>query len=298
MPTTAELLLLADQRRPRSKQVAIGFSDLGTCRRRTGYKLAMTPHVNAAGNIQAAIGTAVHDAIAGVMEDIKQDGDLVEHYVQFAGIWGKLDRYEAATRTVTDTKTTSSRWCEHIRLHGPEHSHVWQVSCYAAALIKEGTPVDKVRIEYLCRDTGEEYVWEKPLDPQDVKDALNWLRVIRDSELDMLPRDYDPDSVYCRGCPYGGMDGGICWEGHIPGRDLRSVLYVEDPDAGKWADALWEARQDGKEATARASRAKGALSAVVHPGGVPTKCGDRWLMYDTRGTLRFVSGPRPVEISP
>lgn len=298
MPSTGELLLLWDQRRPRSQQVAVGFSDLGSCRRRTGYKLANTPHVNQAGSIQAAIGTACHDAIANIMEEIKRDGDLIEYKVTFAGIYGRLDRYESDTQSVVDSKTTSSRWLEHIKLLGPEHGHVWQVSCYAAALIQQNVPVKNIRIEYLARDTGEEYPYEKPFDVQDVRDALEWLKLIREAELEQLPRDYDPDSQYCRGCPYGGLDGGICWEGHIPGRDLRSVLYVEDPDGEKWAEELRAARDEARNADERAKRAAGALSAVVDPNGIPTKVGDRWLRYDARGALRFVSEPRPIEIGP
>jgi hypothetical protein len=296
--TTVELLLRADQQRPRTQQVHVGFSDLGSCRRRTGYKLALTPHVNTAGEVQAAIGTAVHDLIAVVQAEFCEDGDLVEHPVEYAGIRGKLDRYERSTRTVTDTKTTSARWLEHIKLHGADDGHIWQVSCYAAGLIKQGVPVERIRIEYLARDTGEQFIVEKAFNPQDVRDALEWLKLVRDTDLDALPRDYDPDSKFCRGCPYGGLDGGICWEGHVPERDLRSVLYVEDPDAGKWAQRLWDARQDKKDPAGREAEAKGALSAIVDPNGIPTRCGDYWLRYDARGALKFISEPRPVEIGP
>jgi hypothetical protein len=292
MPSTAELLLLWDQQRPRSQQVEVGFSDLGSCRKRTGYKLAETPHVNQAGSVQAAIGTAIHDAIAVIMAQVAHDGDLINHKVTYAGISGELDRYERDTRTVVDTKTCSTYWLQHIKLHGADHHDVWQVSCYGAGLILQGHPVENIRIEYLARDSGEEYPWSKPIDPQDIRDALEWLQLIRDTELDMLPRDYEPDSIFCQGCPYGGPDGGICWERHVPGRDFRSVLYVEDPDAGKWAERLWDARQDKKIPAAAEAEAKGALSAVVHPGGIPTKCGDRWLRYDARGALTFVPAPR------
>lgn len=300
MKTTAQLLLEADKQRPRTQQVEIGMSDLGGCRKRAGYKLALTPHVNQAGSIQAAIGTAVHDLIERMLAGMVEPGDLVEHEVTFAGIVGHLDRYEAASRTVRDTKTTSARWLEHIKLHGAEDGHWWQVACNAAGLIQQGIPVEYVAIEYLARDTGEEYVVSKPFDPADVRDALQWLKNVRDTPLDALPRDYDPDSQYCRGCPYGGLDGGLCWEGHIPGRDLRSVLYVEDPDAGKWAQQLWEARYGASAVERKRAEtdAKGALSAIVDPGGVPTRCGAHWLRYDAAGRLRFVSEPRETEIGP
>src|SRR5215468_7236386 len=116
--TTAELLMLADQERPRTQQIEPGMSDLGSCRRRFGYKSAGTPHINKAGSIQAAIGTAVHDLIARILTDHVQDGDLVEHTVEFAGLKGTLDRYFAEIREVCDTKTISTRWLQHVQLHG------------------------------------------------------------------------------------------------------------------------------------------------------------------------------------
>lgn len=297
MTTTSALLLLADQQRERTQQRGIGMSDLGSCRRRTGYKLAGVEPVNPVGSVQAVMGSAIHDMVAGILNAIAEPGDLVEHEVQFAGIPGHVDRYEAKSKTVVDTKTTSSRWLEHIKLHGPDHGQVWQISGYGAALIKAGYPVEAVQLDFLARDTGEEYVWSKAFDPKDVRDALAWLKTVRDVDVDMLPRDYDPESVFCRGCPFGGIDGGICWEGHIPGRDFRSVLYVEDPDAGKWAQQLWDARQAVKPQKEAEAQARGALTGVVHPGGMPTKCGDHWLRIDARGAMKFVSGPREIEIS-
>jgi PD-(D/E)XK nuclease superfamily protein len=297
MTTTSALLLLADQQRPRTKQQGIGMSDLGSCRKRTGYKLAGVAPVNPVGSVQAVMGSAIHDMVASILNSIAKPGDLVEHEVTFAGIPGHVDRYHGDEQKVVDTKTTSSRWMEHVKLHGPDHGQVWQVSGYAAALIKAGYPVQTIQIDFLARDTGEEYVWSKPFDPQDVRDALNWLRTVRDADLNMLPRDYDPESVFCRGCPFGGLDGGICWEGHVPDRDFRSVLYIEDPDAAKWAQQLWDARNGVKPHKKAEAQARGALTAVVDPNGQVTKCGDFYIRVDARGAMKFVSGPREIEIS-
>lgn len=297
MTTTSGLLLLADQQRPRTQQRGIGMSDLGSCRKRTGYKLAGTDPVNPVGSVQAVMGSAIHDMVASILNAIAKPGDLVEHAVEFAGIPGHVDRYEAETQTCADTKTTSARWMEHVKLHGPDHPHVWQVSAYAAALTRQGYPVKRIQIDYLARDTGEEWVWAKPFNPRDVRDALAWLKAVRDADLDMLPRDHDPESVFCRGCPFGGLDGGICWEGHVPGRDMRSVLYVEDPDAGKWAQQLWDARNGVKPLKTAEAQARGALTAVVDPNGQVTQCGEFYLRMDSRGAMKFVSGPREIEIS-
>lgn len=297
MTTTSALLLLADQQRPRTQQREIGMSDLGSCRKRTGFKLAGTEPVNPVGSVQAVIGSAVHDMVAGIMRLVAKPGDLVEHEVEFAGIKGHVDRYEAAEEKVVDTKTTSARWLEHIKLHAPEHSQVWQTSGYGAALIKAGYPVKRIQLDFIARDTGEEYVWSKPFDVADVRAALEWLKLVRETPLDMLPRDYMPDSSFCRGCPFGGMDGGICWENHTPGLGLGTAIYSEHPDAGFWAEELWAARDAQKEPKKSAERAAAALRAVVDPGGRSTKCGDRWLRIDGNNALRFVSGPREAEFN-
>lgn len=297
MTTTSALLLLADQERPRSKQREMGMSDLGSCRRRVGYKLANTDPVNAVGSVQAVMGSAIHDMVSGILGKVAKPGDLVEHEVVFAGIKGHVDRYEAETQTVVDTKTTSSRWMEHVKLHGPEHSQVWQVSGYAAGLTKAGYPVKHIQLDFLARDTGEEWVWSKPFDPADVRAALSWLKLVRETPLDMLPRDYMPDSSFCRGCPFGGLDGGVCWEGHVPGLALGTAIYSEHPDAGFWAEELWAARDAQKEPKKAEGRAKEALRAVVDAGGQSTKCGDRWLRINGNNALTFVSGPREAEFN-
>jgi hypothetical protein len=269
MPSTSELLLMADRRRPRTLQKEIGMSDLGSCRRKVGYKLAGTEPVNPSGSVQAAMGSAIHDLIADTIAGLNLPGIVAEQEVRIAGLLGHFDREE--DDLMVDVKTTSSRWLEHIKLHGPEHGHLWQVSCYAAARILQGSKVKRVRIDYLARDTGEEYQWPSPegapFNPRHVRDAFEWLENVRRTDVDMLPRDNDPDSVFCQGCPFGGPDGGICWEGYVPERHLRSVQFVEDPDAAKWAEKLWDARERKRAAEKDESEAKQVLDAIRPDGG-------------------------------
>lgn len=261
--TTADLLLRWDQRRPRSQQAEVGMSELGGCRRQVGYRLAGTPPTNVSSSVQAVLGTAIHAAVESVFRELQEAGeipaeDLVEHRVEFAGIPGTVDRYDAANATVEDTKTTSSRWLEHIKLNGPSRSHLWQISGYAAALIHEGRKVRRLVINYIARDTGEEWRWEGRFDPVRVADALAWLAEVRDTDLDMLPREYMPDSPFCGHCAFADL----CWEGGVQGRDKGSVLFVEDPDAGRWATELHEAREAKAAAEEKEKRAKAALDAL------------------------------------
>lgn len=261
--TTAQLLLRWDQTRARSQQREFGMSELGECRRRAGYRLAGTEPTNPSGSVQAVMGTAVHAAVENVYRHLQAAGlipadDLVEHEVRFAGILGHLDRYIAGSGTLVDTKTTTSRWLSKIRVYGPPKSNLWQVNAYAAALIAEKHPVRRIVIDYLARDTGDEHRWSGTFDPLAVKDALEWVRLVRDTPLQWLPRDYEPDSQFCAHCPFYDR----CWDGAVPNRDPRSVLFVERPDARRWAEQLEQARADEAAAKARAAEAKGALDAL------------------------------------
>lgn len=290
MSSTTELLLEWDRRRPRTLQREIGFSDIGSCRRRVGYRLSGLEPTNAAGSVQAAMGSAIHDAIHDILLELEAPGVTAETEVTFAGIKGHYDRTEGDE--LIDVKTTSVRFLEHIRLHGPEHRHIWQVNLYAAALIMNGHEIKRVRIDYLARDSGEEFQWRGRFDPRHVRDALEWLKLVRDTPVDLLPRDYAPDTTFCQGCPYLS----VCWDGAIAGRDLRSVLFVEDPDAAKWMRQLWDARIAGKEADRLADEAKGALSAIKPFEANQRVAAGEWeIAWNVRGVLRFTATPDDVK---
>lgn len=288
--TTSQLLLEWDRNRPRSKQREFGMSELGGCRRRAGYRLAGTEPSNAGGSVQAVMGTAVHDAVAARLAESAEPGDLSEYRLSFAGILGTLDRYEALRRTVVDVKTTSSRWLDHLMVYGPTIGHVWQVTGYGAALVAEGREVEWLEIHYLARDTGEEWIVRFRFDPKVLREALAWVKEIRQTPLDLLPRDYEPDSAFCKGCPF--LD--TCW-GPQPadGRDRRVVLFAEDPDAREWARKLWQARLDKADAEAREAEAKGALDAVRPVEGGAVDVGFthplEWVKVAGRRTLDRVS---------
>jgi hypothetical protein len=261
--TTAELLLRWDQRRPRSQQTEIGMSEVGGCRRRAGYRLAGARPTNTSGSVQAVMGSAVHAAVEEVHREMQAEGlipadDLVEFEVRFAGVLGHLDRYIAAEAEVRDTKTTSDRWLQHIKVHGAERPHLWQTHLYAAALVAQGRPVRRIVIDYLARDTGDDHQVVVPFQPSVVAEALDWLQTIRTTPLEYLNRDYEPDSSFCEHCPFRDD----CWAGGIAGRDERSVLFVEDPDALRWVEQLWRAREAKAAAAKLEEEAKGALDAL------------------------------------
>src|SRR5205814_5363789 len=167
--TTAQLLLEWDARRARSTQAEIGMSEVGGCQRRAGYRLAGTPPTNRGSSVQAVMGTAVHAAVETVFREMQAAGripadDLIEYEVRFAGVLGHLDRYESRTQRIRDTKTTSDRWLQHIKVHGASEQHLWQTHLYAAAVIQTGRRVREVVIDYLARDSGDDHQVIEPFD--------------------------------------------------------------------------------------------------------------------------------------
>lgn len=284
-PTTSEALLLWAAKNTAERKPGLSPSAIGGCRKRAGYIMAKTPPSNPGESVVSAIGSAIHDKVAEALRVACPD-DLIEHRIEFAGLEGTCDRYRRADTTCVDTKTTSSRWLEHIRLHGPDDQHRWQVSIYAAGLRKQGHDVTHCELQYLARDTGEEWPYRWVFDPRDVRDALQWVKGVQDVPLEMLPRDYLPDSGFCKNCAFLGD----CWPGVVNDTPPLEVLFTDNPDADEWADALWAARLDKKDAVDREARAKGALETLRQDMGDERYVwtGSHMLDYRTNG-LYFVS---------
>lgn len=262
LPSTAELLLKADWQRPRSRQRALGMSDLGGCRRRAGYQLAGYAPEKPSGSVQAVIGTAVHDTADTALRLMRDQGlipadSVINEEVTFGGLIGHPDLYTDGI--LRDIKTIGyDAQLANYKLNGPPQRHLWQVMTYAAALIVAGRDVHTVQLDYLVRDSGNSWLWEGPFDYDRVREAMIWLDLIRQTPLEFLARDFAPDSAQCRHCPFFNA----CWDGHVLDRDERSVLLVEDGDAVKWARRLEEARAAKKRADDDEKLAKGALDAL------------------------------------
>lgn len=295
MTSTSALLLLYNQIHVRSQQRELGWSDIGGCRRRARYIIDGYEPVNQVSSVVAMIGTAIHKQVQTTLEAL---GMPAEWEVEYAGVKGHFDRYEEEFHRLVDTKTVSSRYLESLKLHGPPVSHRWQVSGYAAGMIIRGYKIKTCRLDYLTRDTGEEWQYEWHFDPKDVQDALEWLKDVRDVPFDLVPRDYEPDSSWCTGCPFGGRDGGICWTGGVPNRDQRSVLLAEGANAADIAQELFLLRKQVKSMEARGKELKGILDGLrPDEPGVVVKAGDYYLTWSptARGEsyqLRFTSPPQ------
>jgi hypothetical protein len=266
--STAQLILQWDARRPRSLQETLGMSDLGGCRRRAKYRLEGTEPTDEGGSIQAALGTLIHEGIAQVVQELREAGlipagYLVEAPVEFGGVEGHLDRYESDTLTVIDSKSTNSHRMRRLRETGElPKSWRYQTVSYAGGLVKQGREVRWIRIEAICRDTGEEWTDTRPFDVDELREAKAWLDDVRATPLEQTERDYEPGSAWCERCPFRRA----CWGDSEPDRDSWRVLFAEDPDARKWADELRYARAAKADAKLREDRARGALLGAAPEG--------------------------------
>lgn len=265
MPTTSQMLLEWDRMRVRSMQRAIGWSEIGGCRKRAGYRLAGTEPSNPSGSVQAVLGTAIDDAVNQVAV---KAGMVQQQSIEFAGITGHFDRLEhsdpdpspdAKPDTVVDVKTVGTdRWLEHIELHGASEANRFQIHAYAAGLLMQGYPIRWVRLDYIARDTGREWAWRERFSPTVVKDALYWVRRVRELDLEMLPRDYEPASAFCRSCPFQKP----CWGDQTGDRDPRAVIYAERPDAAEWAERLFHIRATKAKLADEEEHVRGVLDGL------------------------------------
>lgn len=266
LPTATELLLAWDAQRPRTQQVEIGMSKLGACRRQVGYTLGRYPADEGyeASGIQNVMGTAIHEALAQAAPLAIEGGHAETLEVSFAGLKGHPDLW--VDGVVRDYKTVSySMQLEQRRQLGPPQRERYQAHTYGAGLIIGGYPVHTVQLDYIARDSGDEYLHEEPFSMAVVAEAMAWLDSVRTTQVEVLPRDYRPDSAFCQSCPFYRR----CWN-HEPGKDPRSVLFLDNPDAAAWAAKLEDARRRRKAAEDDEADAKGALDAlrsVTRPGG-------------------------------
>lgn len=253
--SSADLLLDWHRQRTALREPGLSISRVGGCDRQVGYILAGTDPSDDGHSIQGAIGTAIHAAIE---EEANRRGISAERHVVIGGIPGHYDRLEGDE--LIDTKTVYNR-IGRVKRDGPPRRETWQVNLLAGGLIAAGTPVRWVRIDYLDRANGEEYTWRGRPDPTVIREALAWVKNIREAPLDMLPRVFLPDSAACSHCPFRST----CWGQGVAGRRPESVAYLDHPDAQHWAAEFEVAKAEEKDAERRKKLAAGALDAL-RPG--------------------------------
>jgi hypothetical protein len=167
-----------DSSRPRSLQVEIGASGLYGCRAASVLRLNGLPETDARLRWDALVGTAIH----GVAEAAAPEGVLVEERFTFRGVTATIDRFDPATKTLTDLKTKNDAAAvAKVRKYGPDDRHVAQVMLGAAALQDAGHKVERVELLYLPRvgdPRTDGYLWSAVPDREQAEKAAEWAREV------------------------------------------------------------------------------------------------------------------------
>jgi hypothetical protein len=215
-----KVILWYESQNPRSKQVAIGPSEIGDlCDRRIGYRLAGIPACNTEFDPWASImGTAVHswlDAAFSAWCD-QQDppqlwttettlvlGDFLE---------GHSDLYSVEHETVIDWKTAGPDVMKKVIKDGPSVGYMIQTHIYGYLFEQHGRPVKKVCLAFLPRAgwLRDMFVWSADYDRNVAEQALGRLFGIAQqlTQLDVLKQSHRWEQVdhypsnSCGFCPF------------------------------------------------------------------------------------------------
>jgi hypothetical protein len=193
----------------RSKQRAVGPSEIGGCRRRVWEKLHGTPVTNVNTlSMAASMGTAFHTWI----EDRLRGNDrfLLEQKRERDGIRGTIDCFDLEQNMVIDWKT--------LKLSGvpyfPSKQQRWQVQIYGW-LLSPDFPVESVCLVGFPKDGSDRDIVThvESFDEDVAMEALAWLGDVRGRVEPPKPEKparkfcqyycgyWDPSGVV--GCPGG-----------------------------------------------------------------------------------------------
>ncbi len=196
----------------RSRQVEIGPSEIGGCRRKLWYRLRDQPVTNPDTlNMASWMGTAIHDKLEKALRHADPFGDKykVEVEIESDGLIGTLkghaDLYIPSERLVIDWKTTTKKNMAKF----PSQQQRWQVQVYGAMLNAEGMPCDEVALVAIARDGNENDVkiHREPFDMSVVVEAMDWLEAVMAFD-EPAPADNHPR--FCRDyCNFYDASGNV-----------------------------------------------------------------------------------------
>jgi len=219
-----DIILWYDKQNPRSKQLALGPSEIGDpCDRRIGYRLAGVPGCNTDFDPWAAIvGTALHgwldQAVQAWMGGQSQPVWLTETTLVNDFIEGHADLYSKEFAAVIDWKSAGPDVFKRVKRDGPSPGYRIQTQIYGALFEQAGYPVRKVSLVFLPRAgwLKDMYVWSANYDREIANNAM--ARVFRIAQqmldLDILNQSHmweQLDPVFSNSC-------GFC-PFYDPGRD-------------------------------------------------------------------------------
>lgn len=211
-----EIIRWYDNENPRSKQQAIGPSEIGDpCDRRLGYRLADVPAVNTRFDPWAGIvGTALHSWLEKAVTEwcraqASDDWHTETTLILNEFVEGHADLYNVKEQAVIDWKSASKDVIRMSELHGPSPGYIIQTHLYGYMFEQAGIPVKRVALVFLPRAgwLREMYVWSDYYNRELAENALNRLYRIAGQvvDLDVLNKSYlweQIDHTPGKGCAF------------------------------------------------------------------------------------------------
>lgn len=178
----ASAITAHDGQRDRSKQVKIGPSAIGGCRRRVYHNLVRTPTTNDTRDyaLSAIMGTYIHAGIAEAItrEDPFGDNFLIEQQFETEKITGNIDLFIKDIGLVIDWKTTKVKSMR----YSPSKAQLFQVHIYGWILEENGYKVNEVALCYIPRDgdIADIKVHREDYKKEIALEGLKWLDEIQE----------------------------------------------------------------------------------------------------------------------
>ena len=258
-----DILHAKDASRSRSKQVQIGPSELGGCRRKVYYRLHDQHETNNNElKLAAIMGTAIHASIEEAIKLADPDGTkyVVEQEVEYKDMKAHIDLWIPETGDVVDWKTVKKANLSYF----PSTQQRWQVQVYGYLLDKsgKGKPVN-VNLVAIARDGDERdiKVHSEPYDPAIAEEALRWLAEIKQATEAPAP---ERDENYCKFyCKYYDASGDIGCVGLKKKDGNVAEVVIADPDADKAALLYLQLGKQIKELEEQQDSLKDSLQGLL-----------------------------------
>jgi hypothetical protein len=206
-----------DENRPRSRQVAVGASEIGSpCDRQLALKSLGFTGGNKPDPWASIIGTSVHVTLAGVFSEL---GHVTERSVDIApGMRGTADLYLAHHKTVVDHKVPADSTMAKVRKKQITPAYRVQGQLYGLGFTKLGYDVENVALAFWPRGAGAWLggltVVVDPYDPAVAERALErWFALVLaavDLDLEQVPENAKYLATAdgpCAWCPFFDPQG-------------------------------------------------------------------------------------------
>jgi len=248
-----------ENKRPRSKQVQVGPSELGGCRRKVWYKLNDQPTTNENElKLAAIMGTAIHGAIETALKGNKEV--VLEAEVEYQGMKAHVDCFFPDTGDVVDWKTVKAKNLNYF----PTLQQRWQVQTYGYLIEQSGLgKVHNVHLVAIPRDGDERdiKVHSEPYDESVALEALSWLAAIKESTDAPAP---EREENYCKFyCKYYDASGEMGCVGLKKGSGKTEYPIIEDSEADKNALEYLQLDAKIKELSERKDALKESLTGLL-----------------------------------